>query len=133
MSLWGAYAFTDNRSGDFNFRRGDFGSGYLGAGDAWGGGVDAKYFFKRYFGVGIEGYIFDARRTDVDTILSNVSPHVIIQRREVRRSGRFLARSPCAILCPARALRPMPTSVAAPSSAVGNGMCSEDRRFRRGL
>ncbi len=29
--------------------------------DAWGGGVDVKYFFSRYFGVGVEGLGFAAK------------------------------------------------------------------------
>ncbi len=29
--------------------------------DAWGGGVDVKYFFSRYFGVGLEGLGFAAK------------------------------------------------------------------------
>jgi hypothetical protein len=65
VSLWGAYAFTNDESSDFNVddvrRTGQFGSGYLRSEDAWGGGIDAKYFFKRYFGVGLEGYVVDVR------------------------------------------------------------------------
>ena len=29
--------------------------------DAWGGGVDVKYFFSRYFGVGLEGFGLSAK------------------------------------------------------------------------
>ena len=29
---------------------------------AWGGGLDFKYFFMRYFGVGVEGWIVDAHQ-----------------------------------------------------------------------
>jgi hypothetical protein len=47
VSLWGTYAFTGEEW------RNDT---YLGVDHAWGGGIDAKYFFHRYFGVGIEGY-----------------------------------------------------------------------------
>ncbi|HEY4758373.1 MAG TPA: hypothetical protein VIH43_07420 [Chthoniobacterales bacterium] len=47
ISLWGTYAFTGN---DWRNDR------YLGVDHAWGGGIDAKYFFHRYFGVGLEGY-----------------------------------------------------------------------------
>src|SRR5207249_258575 len=47
VSLWGTYALTGN-----SWRE----DRYLGVDHAWGGGIDAKYFFHRYFGVGLEGY-----------------------------------------------------------------------------
>jgi hypothetical protein len=47
VSLWGTYAFTGEEW---------LNDTYLGVDHAWGGGLDAKYFFHRYFGVGIEGY-----------------------------------------------------------------------------
>src|SRR5438309_8838802 len=47
VSLWGTYAFTGE-----NWRN----DTYLGVDHAWGGGIDAKYFFHRYFGIGVEGY-----------------------------------------------------------------------------
>ena len=62
VNLWGAYAFvgTDNNrssieaSDDFA----DYGTydRFLAQDHAWGGGIDAKYFFKRYFGLGVEGF-----------------------------------------------------------------------------
>src|SRR6266481_845212 len=47
VSLWSTYIFTGNNWQDDR---------YLEADHAWGGGVDLKYFFHRYFGVGIEAY-----------------------------------------------------------------------------
>lgn len=47
VSLWGTYLFTGSEW------RNDT---YLGVDHAWGGGGDAKFFFHRYFGIGIEGY-----------------------------------------------------------------------------
>jgi hypothetical protein len=47
VGVWGTYAPTVN---DWNEDR------YLGVDHAWGGGIDAKYFFRRYFGVGIQGF-----------------------------------------------------------------------------
>src|SRR5438874_10331254 len=47
VSLWGTYAFTGTNWRDDR---------YLEVDHAWGGGIDAKYFFHRYFGVGLEGY-----------------------------------------------------------------------------
>ena len=35
---------------------------YLETDHAWGGGLDLKYFFCRYVGVGIEGWAVDARQ-----------------------------------------------------------------------
>lgn len=47
LGVWGTYAFTGT---EFRNDR------YLGVDHAWGGGIDAKYFFARYFGLGVEGY-----------------------------------------------------------------------------
>ena len=67
VSVWGAHAFSgteNNRTGtedtdDLN----DFGSydRFVSADHAWGGGIDAKYFFMRYFGVGVEGFALAGR------------------------------------------------------------------------
>jgi hypothetical protein len=51
VSLWGTYLFTGTEWRDDRYILGDHG---------WGGGIDAKYFFHRYFGVGIEGWVVDA-------------------------------------------------------------------------
>lgn len=53
-SLWGTYAFTGEEWRDDR---------YLGVDHAWGGGLDAKYFFMRYFGIGAEGYLLNSRDT----------------------------------------------------------------------
>jgi len=47
VSLWGTYAFTGE---DWRNDR------YLGVDHAFGGGISAKYFFAKYFGLGVEGY-----------------------------------------------------------------------------
>jgi len=68
VSVWGAYAFTgtdyDRNSPQDSVRSSLGGAGtydrFLGGDHAWGGGLDAKYFFHRYFGVGIEGFGLDA-------------------------------------------------------------------------
>jgi len=76
LSLWGAYAFTEN---DYPTLGNTVSMGrairldgslvgfdhdkYLGSDHAWGGGMDVKYFFKRFFGVGIEGFGLNARRS----------------------------------------------------------------------
>src|SRR5438874_3653437 len=52
-SLWGTYIFTANNWQDDR---------YFLADHAWGGGIDFKYFFHRYFGVGVEGWAADSTR-----------------------------------------------------------------------
>src|SRR6266536_1603684 len=53
VGLWGTYVFTGN---EWQNDR------YMLADHAWGGGIDVKYFFMRYIGVGIEGWGVDARQ-----------------------------------------------------------------------
>src|SRR4030081_1325144 len=57
VSLWGTYIFTGNNWQDDR---------YLEADHAWGGGIDLKYFFMRYIGVGIEGWAVAARQARQD-------------------------------------------------------------------
>lgn len=38
---------------------------YLGVDHAWGGGIDAKYFVRRYFGFGVQGYILGVNSREV--------------------------------------------------------------------
>ena len=45
---------------------------YLGGDHAWGGGADIKYFFRRYFGVGIEGFLLNAGRSGFELESNNV-------------------------------------------------------------
>lgn len=113
LSIWGTYAFTEN---DYpNFVNSVLGprplftdSGgydtYLEADHAWGGGIDAKYFFKRYFGFGIEGFAVEATRsTGTVTILpplpGTVGSRVRIDPRHEERTigsvlGTFTFRYP---------------------------------------
>ena len=62
VGLWGTYAFTgtENHRNSLldTFQTGQSGSydQFLGGDHAWGGGADIKYFFMKYFGVGIEGF-----------------------------------------------------------------------------
>jgi len=53
-SVWGTYAFTGTDWPDDR---------YLAVDHAWGGGGDLKFFFARYFGIGVEGYGLNARDT----------------------------------------------------------------------
>jgi hypothetical protein len=79
VSLWGTYAFAGTDQGhigaegfffgergiasSLDVSRGDH---YLQADHAWGGGIDAKYFIHKYFGIGFEGFVLDAKRTEFD-------------------------------------------------------------------
>jgi hypothetical protein len=54
VGLWGTYVFTGNEWRNDRYIESDH---------AWGGGIDLKYFFWRYIGVGIEGWAVDARRS----------------------------------------------------------------------
>jgi hypothetical protein len=56
IGIWGTYVFTGNEWREDR---------YIEADHAWGGGIDLKYFFCRYFGIGIEGWAVDARRAFV--------------------------------------------------------------------
>lgn len=76
VGIWGAYAFIDNdypapgnsiSQGRLFFPGGEapgpLHDTYLEADHAWGGGIDAKYFFKRYFGFGVEAFALNAQRS----------------------------------------------------------------------
>ena len=39
---------------------------YLGVDHAWGGAIDAKYFFRRYFGLGVQAFGLNLNRNDND-------------------------------------------------------------------
>ncbi len=60
ISLWGTYVFAGN-----NWEN----DRYLETDHAWGGGIDLKYFFMRYVGVGIEGWAVDARQARENTYI----------------------------------------------------------------
>jgi hypothetical protein len=79
-SLWGTYVFTGNNLQD----------DYFGADHAWGGGVDLKYFFHRYFGVGIEGWAVDAKRIFEDVFSIGEVGIGRIERHESRAVGSVL-------------------------------------------
>ncbi len=60
VGLWGTYIFTASKWENDR---------YLESDHAFGGGIDLKYFFHRYFGVGIEGWAVDARRSFEDVFI----------------------------------------------------------------
>ncbi len=82
VGLWGTYVFTGN---EWQNDR------YLEADHAWGGGIDVKYFFHRYFGVGFEGWVVDARRTFEDVFIDlNNGIFNVGTRHESRAVGSVL-------------------------------------------
>jgi hypothetical protein len=82
VSLWGTYVFTGNNWQDDR---------YLESDHAFGGGIDLKYFFHRYFGVGIEGWAVDSRRAFEDVFVDlNNGVFSDTTRHESRAVGSVL-------------------------------------------
>jgi hypothetical protein len=64
---------------------------YLGGDHAWGGGIDLKYFFRRYFGIGVEGFVLNAHRgAGFDLESDGVSVFIHQRRSENRAVGEVL-------------------------------------------
>ena len=76
--LWGTYAFTGTEynpnvdpldlivsTTEGKTVLGSFDK-YIGGDHAWGGGADIKYFFMRYFGIGVQGFVLDAKKSGFD-------------------------------------------------------------------
>lgn len=78
FSFWGTYAFPGNTGSNSDFRTGGFDGGrvdstlnehidigparndrFINRDNALGGGLDVKYFFNKYMGIGAEGFIVD--------------------------------------------------------------------------
>lgn len=111
VSLWTTYLFT-NTDYSRNLDLVDVvqstveGAGVLGEYDryigddhAFGGGVDLKYFFHRYFGVGLEGYVVNARKGGFDIFEDPFVPVFDIERETRHRAigsilGTFTLRYP---------------------------------------
>lgn len=65
VSLWGTYVVTGTNWEDDRYFQSDH---------AWGGGIDVKYFFHRYFGVGLEGWATESTRQRFDGFDFNGQP-----------------------------------------------------------
>src|SRR6059058_5919473 len=118
VGLWGTYVFTGNNWPNDR---------YLEADHAWGGGLDLKYFFHRYFGVGIEGWVVDARRSFED--VTEVGPAIFVTRDHESRAvgavlGTFTLRYP--IPC----TRFAPYIFGGGGGIFGGGQRPENRFFR---
>lgn len=105
VGIWGTYVFTGN---EWENDR------YIEADHAWGGGIDLKYFFHRYIGVGFEGWAVNNRRTFDDVFIDfNNGIFDINTRHERRAVGAALATLTFRY--------PIPCSRFAPYAFVGGG------------
>ncbi len=77
VGIWGTYLFTGNAWAEDR---------YLEADHAWGGGLDLKYFFLRYFGIGIEGWVVDARRSFDDIFVDFTRDIFIFETKHENRA-----------------------------------------------
>jgi hypothetical protein len=98
VNLWGTYAWTNtdyNRNlwlvdvvqstTEGNPVLGTY-DRYIGGDHAWGGGGDIKYFFHRYFGVGVEGFVLDANKGGFDISEDPAVPIFLRDRTNDRRA-----------------------------------------------
>jgi hypothetical protein len=105
IGIWGTYVFTGNEWREDR---------YIEADHAWGGGIDAKYFFCRYIGVGVEGWAVDARRTFDDVFIDfNTGVFDFNTRHE--------SRAVASVLGTLTFRYPIPCSRWAPYAFVGGG------------
>jgi hypothetical protein len=83
VNLAAAFALTDSEypTLENSFGEGAFGVArrfdhdrYLDADHAWGGSVDLKYFFCRYFGVGVQGFGLNVRQSYADVLFNFSHP-----------------------------------------------------------
>ena len=110
VQLWGAYAFTANEYRQDSIER----DRYLRADHAWGGGVDAKYFFNRYMAVGVEGYVVSSTATfPYVTFFPGSGGTQFLELKDTRTIGAGLATF--TLRCP------MGASRFAPYAFVGGG------------
>jgi len=111
VNLWGTYLFTNTEfapnpslvdivqsTSEGNPVLGTY-DHYIGGDHAWGGGGDVKYFFHRYFGVGVEGFAVDATKSGFDIFEDPTVPIFIHNRVNHERVigavlGTFTLRYP---------------------------------------
>ena len=111
VNLWGTYLFTNTdysrnlwlvdvvqSTTEGGAVLGEY-DRYIGDDHAWGGGGDFKYFFHRYFGVGVEGFIVNARKGGFDIFEDPDVPVLTLERMTHHRAigsvmGTFTLRYP---------------------------------------
>ena len=111
VNLWGTYAFTNTEynpnlwlvdvvqsTSEGNPVLGTY-DRYIGGDHAWGAGGDIKYFFCRYFGVGVEGFVLNASKNGFDIFEDTTIP--IFTREKINHDhtigtvlGTFTLRYP---------------------------------------
>jgi hypothetical protein len=109
IGVWSTYAMTA-----MEYRN----DRYLDVDHAWGGGLDVKYFFLRYFGLGVEGLILDANRTVVDKDGGIQIGFPFEGRRTVFKNNRSVGSG----LATLTVRYPIPCSRFAPYVYAGGGM-----------
>src|SRR6266487_7196042 len=148
LSLWGTYAMTGTEfapnpdlfdlvqsSSEGHTVYGTFDK-YLGGDHAWGGGIDLKYFFRRYFGIGVEGFVLNARRgAGFDLESNGVDVFIHEGEAKVVRSEKYWELLPFAIRFSVLAFLRTSGPVLALSLEVANetklsSMDSEKSRYR---
>ena len=111
VGIWGTYVFTGNEWANDR---------YVEADHAWGGGIDLKYFFHRYFGIGIEGWAVDARRTFED-LRGNEFFLISTTGHENRAIGSVLGTLTLRYPIPCTRFAPYVLQAVAQSSAAARG------------
>jgi hypothetical protein len=111
VNLWGTYAFTNTEynpnlwlidvvqsTSEGNPVLGTY-DRYIGGDHAWGAGGDIKYFFCRYVGVGVEGFVLEATKNGFDIFEDPTIP--IFTRKRINHDhtvgavlGTFTLRYP---------------------------------------
>jgi hypothetical protein len=84
LSVWGTYAFTQE-----DWERDQ----YILNDHSWGGGADLKYFFHRYFGIGIEAFALRADRRSLELVedeSSEEDPEPLFESGNGPRERRFI-------------------------------------------
>lgn len=120
VSLWGTYVFTQN---DWPTDR------YMLSDHAWGGGIDAKYFFHRYFGVGIEGWMVDARQSK-ERIEQDFSEGIFLRDFDHTHKGIGAVLGTLTFRYPIPCTRFAPYLFGGAGAIFGGGQRPENRFFR---
>src|SRR6266513_48331 len=127
VNLWGTYAFTNTEynpnlwlvdvvqsTSEGHPVLGTF-DHYIGGDHAWGGGGDIKYFFYRYFGVGVEGFALNTSKNGFDIFEDPTIP--IFTRERINHDHTIGA-----VLATFTLRYPIPCTRFAPYAWAGGGV-----------
>jgi hypothetical protein len=115
LGLWGTYVFTGTEYLDDR---------YLETDHAWGGGIDAKYFFMRYFGVGIEGWVVDANQVR-ENVFADLSEGIFQHSVERERNAVGSVLGTLTLRYPIPCTRFAPYVFAGGGAIFGGGQSTE--------